>query len=134
MTSNEERLGSLPANPKQAYGDRKVPLHLVPSAGLIHEAMAFKEGARKYGPYNWREKAVEAMTYIGAAKRHIETWVDGEEYDPDIAELTHHLGLARACLGIILDALAVGNLIDNRPPKGSAGELIRELAKEGTQL
>jgi hypothetical protein len=114
-------------NPKQRYGDLKVPVHLVPSAGVLYEALAFAEGARKYGPYNWREKSVEAMTYIGAAMRHIQCYLDGEEYDPEITERpTHHLGLARACLGILADCIETGNLIDNRPPKGRAGPFLRE--------
>src|SRR6266478_1997841 len=48
---NDKRfvLSQLPPNPKQAYGDKKIPMHLIPSAGQIHEALAFKEGARKYG-------------------------------------------------------------------------------------
>ena len=120
---------ALPPNPKQRYGDRKVPLHYVPPASTIHEAQAFAEGARKYGAYNWRRNAVEALTYIGAAQRHILAYLDGEDYDPEIEHEVHHLGLAKACLGIILDALETGNLIDNRPPSGEAADLLRDLQK-----
>ncbi len=117
----------MPSNPKQIYGDQKVPLHFVPAASTIHEAQAFKEGARKYKAFNWRLNAVEAMTYIGAALRHIAAYTDGEDFDPEITEPTHHLGLAKACLGIILDSYETGNLIDNRPPKGVAADLLRDL-------
>lgn len=118
-----------PPNPKQVYGEKKVPLHLVPSAGVIHEAVAFKDGAEKYGHFNWRVTKVEALTYIGAALRHILSYVDGEEIDPQSANGAHHLGLARACLGIILDAKACETLIDNRPPSGAAGTLLRQSAE-----
>ncbi|BAP15830.1 endolysin; inhibits RNA polymerase [Ralstonia phage RSJ2] len=105
------------ANPKQAYGDKKVPLHLVPFPALVYESLAYKSGQLKYGLDNYRsgDTKVEAMTYIAGAKRHIEQWVAGEEVDPK--ELVHHLGAARASLGIIIAALEHGTLIDNRPPK-----------------
>ncbi len=124
----------LPPNPKQAYGDQKVPLHFVPAASLIHEAQAFREGARKYGPFNWRLNAVEAMTYIGAALRHLAAYADGEDFDPEIKLPTHHLGLAKACLGIVLDSLETGNLIDNRPPPGAAAALLRSLKVSGKAI
>jgi len=41
-------------NPKDRIGIKKPPIHLVPPVAIIHEAMAFKDGADKYGPYNWR--------------------------------------------------------------------------------
>lgn len=118
----------LPPNPKQAYGDKKVPVHLVPSALILAAAKAFLEGARKYGPYNWRENAVEAETYIGAALRHLMSWHDGEDIDPECN--VPHLGLAAACIAILLDAAHVGNLIDNRPPKAPTGEQIRKSTGE----
>lgn len=114
----------LPPNPKQIYGDKKPPLHLIPSSAIIEEAMALKEGANKYDPFNWRETAVEAQTYIGAALRHLYAYQEGENYDPDSG--AHHLGHARACLAILIDAAQVGKLIDNRPPSGIGGRLIRE--------
>jgi len=33
-------------NPKQAYGDAKVPLHLVPAPAMVSIAMGLKEGAK----------------------------------------------------------------------------------------
>lgn len=113
---------ALPPNPKQAYGDKKVPLHLVPPVAMVYMAMAFKEGAQKYGAYNWRDKAVEAQTYIGAALRHIFAWQDGEELD--LMTGHPHLAHALACLAILADATECGNLIDNRPPPGPAGRAL----------
>lgn len=128
-----------PADPKALTAGKKLPLLSVMSpAALIHEAVALQYGAFEapkidgtfgYGPYNWRSsQPVEAMTYIDACERHLLKWVDGEEYDPDTAPRegdpdyehhktgrAHHLGLAKASLGILLDAMEHGNLIDNRP-------------------
>ncbi len=128
--SSEKRMNQLPPNPKQAYGDLKIPLGLVPSTALILMGQAFKEGARKYGPYNWREKSVESMTYLHATLRHVAAYIDGEEIDPESGN--PHLAHALACLAIIADAAAVGCLLDNRPPHGVAGELLRAKATAPT--
>jgi hypothetical protein len=114
-------------NPKDAIGDTKVDLSLNPSAALIYMAAGFKDGARKYGPYNWRTNAVRARVYIAAAQRHIQQYLDGEDIDP--ISLVPHVGHALACLAIIADATATGNLIDDRPSPGAAGELIRRLTE-----
>ncbi len=74
------------------------------------------------------------MTYIGAALRHIAAYADGEDFDPEIKLPTHHLGLAKACLGIVLDSLETGNLIDNRPPPGAAAALLRSLKVSGKAI
>jgi hypothetical protein len=115
-------------NPKQKFGDLKVPIAFVPSASIIYEALAFKEGARKYGAYNWREKKVESMTYIHALFRHAISYLDGEDNDPESG--LPHIGHMKACLGILADATETGNLVDTRPVKGNAGELLRKLNKE----
>lgn len=116
-------------NPKSASGRLKPDLSLIPPAAAIHEARAFEEGAQKYGPFQWRESTVEARTYIAAALRHINAWVDGEELAPDSGQ--HHLGHARASLGILLDAQECGTLDDNRPPPGAAARL--QQARESGQ-
>jgi hypothetical protein len=94
--------------------------------------MAFGDGAGKYGPYNWRGNKVKASVYIAAAKRHLAAWLDGERLAPDSG--VHHLGHARACLAILLDAEATGNLVDDRPPSGTASELIAALTRVGAAL
>lgn len=113
-----------PANPKQAYGDKKVPLQLIPPAALIYMGQALKEGARKYGAYNWRENDVEVMTYIGATMRHVAAYLDREDIDPESGN--HHLAHALASLAILVDSIECGVSIDNRPPEGAAGKLIRD--------
>ena len=111
-------------NPKDAIGDTKPQLHLVPSALAIHAALAMKNGADKYGPYNWREKQVRATVYLSAAFRHLYAFLDGEDHASDSG--VHHLGHAAAGIGILLDAIATGNLIDDRPVAGAAARLLSE--------
>lgn len=111
-------------NPKDCIGIRKPPLHLIPPAAEIAEAVVMGLGAAKYGAYNWRTAKVKATIYVAAAKRHIAQWLDGADDDPESG--VSHLAHARACLGILLDAEATGNLIDDRPPSGAAAELIQQ--------
>jgi hypothetical protein len=111
-------------NPKDRIGATKPDLSLVPPAGLIAVAQAMKNGADKYGAYNWRGNAVQAMTYLAANMRHVLAYLDGEEVADDSG--VEHLAHAAACLFILLDAKATGNLVDNRPAPGAAARLIKE--------
>lgn len=109
-------------NPKDREGAKKPPLHLIPPAAEIAEAVVMGLGAEKYGPFNWRSEKVRATVYIAAARRHLAQWLDGQ--DDDGESRVSHLAHARASLGILIDAIATGNVIDDRPPPGRAVELI----------
>lgn len=121
-------VNSSDTNPKDLIGQTKPPLAYNTSAGAIHESDAMADGASKYNPYNWREKKIQAMIYASAALRHLMSWIDGDEITRD--SYVHHLGAVRACCGIILDAQEGGHLIDNRPKKGSAADVIDRLTKK----
>jgi hypothetical protein len=114
-------------NPKDLIGVKKPSLAAIPASALVHQAMAHKNGHNKYGFYNWRHKKVQALIYIDAALRHITAYLDGEDYAKDSG--VHHLGHAAACCNILLDATETGNLIDDRPPKGKAAEVIARLTE-----
>lgn len=113
-------------NPKDRIGVKKPPIHLVPPVAIIHEAMAFKDGAEKYGPYNWRDESVSVSVYIAACYRHLMAYYDREDLAQDSG--AHHLGHARACLAVILDATSVGKLVDDRPPMGYSATLLSRLS------
>lgn len=115
-------------NPKDRLGIKKVQLNLVPPASVIYQALAMEDGARKYGPFNWRDKKVIASIYVAAAQRHILAWLDGEENAADSGK--PHLGHALACLGIIVDAKETGNLVDDRPTAGACSALIARFEKK----
>lgn len=108
-------------NPKQAYGDKKPPLHLIHSIALYHESAAMHSGRLKYGENNFIHTPVEIMTYIGAIQRHTAAYASGERVDAK--ELVHHLAAVRACCNILLSGEATGMLIDNRPVVGGASRL-----------
>jgi hypothetical protein len=103
---------TMPANPKQFYGDNKIPLGIVPTTAVAGIALALVDGMLKYGADNYMAVPVEAKTYSDAAKRHISKWARGQDFDPEseLDELFH----AGACIAILIGAKYGGNLIDNR--------------------
>lgn len=108
-------------NPKDQYGFAKVPFGLVPPTADFFLAMGMEEG-KKYGPFNYRVKPVQALIYLEAAKRHLLALIDGQDFD--VASGKHHGSFVMACIAIYLDAMVNNKLIDNRPLKGVTGELI----------
>ncbi|MBV6514176.1 MAG: hypothetical protein FMNOHCHN_03766 [Ignavibacteriaceae bacterium] len=91
----------------------KPDLALIPKEALIHEAYAYMDGLKKYGRYEYRQNGgLEYSRLTSAVMRHILAWLHGEEYAPDSG--VHHLGHARAGLGMLLDYLENGIGIDDR--------------------
>lgn len=113
-------------NPKDIIGATKVDLSLLPGPAEIEWARAQMDGVKKYGAYNWRVKGkpVQAMTYAAAAKRHIQSFIDGEDVDPK--SLCLHLGHAMACCAILIDAKACDNMVDNRPPPAPTAQMLQK--------
>ena len=107
-------------NPKDAIASKKVNVALVPPSSIIHEAMAMENGALKYGPYNWRDKKVRATVYVAAAMRHLMEYLDGANVSDDTDPPVHHLAHAKACCGILLDAMESECLVDDRPTSSNA--------------
>jgi hypothetical protein len=107
-------------NPKDAIGDKKVPLWLCSAIAKAHWALAQFAGLLKYGAWNWREAGVRSSVYLSAMQRHLDRYENGEEYDP--VDGTHHLGNIMACAAILLEARAIGKLTDDRPPRASVDE------------
>jgi len=115
-------------NPKDKIGLAKPQIHLVPPSAIIYFAKAMENGAKKYGPYNWRNHPVNYTVYLSAMLRHILQLIDGEDIAKD--SNTHHLAHIGASAAILLDALATGNLIDDRPLKGAASKLIDDFTEK----
>ena len=118
-------------NPKDAIGRTKPPLHLIPSVANLIESRVMALGAAKYGPYNWRHEKVAATVYMDAISRHLMRYLDGEDNDDESG--VSHIGHIRGCTGILLDAMEGGNLVDDRPKKGKAAEVIKRLTKPLSQ-
>jgi len=123
-TANAETAEGKASNPKDLIGSSKLPLNLVPESAMVYLAMAFAEGASKYGANNWRIAGVRASIYYAAARRHEQKYWNGEWADP--VTKVPHLASAMACHAIVLDAKLVGKLLDDRPPVADIPRLIAE--------
>lgn len=121
-----------PTNPKDAIGAGKLPLHLVPASIKVYAALAFAEGAAKYGAYNWRIAGVRASIYKSALERHLEKWWNGE--DADAITGVPHLASVIACAGVILDAQVCDKLNDDRPPLSPLSPAIDRMADDVARI
>jgi hypothetical protein len=109
------------AKSQMAFKLRRVPLHLVCPAGVAHEAQAMRDGCLKYGYGSYLNPEIE-ITMLGcvaAAERHLQKLKAGVDKDPSGA---HHAGHARAMLGILLECLESGKLVDDRHPRHKASD------------
>ena len=102
-------------NPKDAIGASKAPFSTVSAAVVSEIGLAMLEGALKYGRHNYRVFGVRSSVYYDAAKRHLESYWEGEDIDPDSKLL--HLSKAMASLAVLLDATLSGMVNDDRPPR-----------------
>lgn len=113
------------SNPKDAIGDKKVPMWLCSAIAKAHWAAAQFAGLCKYGAWNWRVAGVRTSTYLSAMARHIERYTNGERLDP--VDGTHHLGNIMACAAILLEAEYLNKLTDDRPPRADLSEAFKEV-------
>jgi hypothetical protein len=100
-----------PTNPKDMIATNKVPFHLWPETASAYGALAMAEGAMKYGRSNWRHSGAKASVYYDAARRHLNAWFEGEDFDASGAP---HLAHVLACVAILVDATEAGKLHDDR--------------------
>lgn len=121
-----------PTNPKDLVGSDKLPIHLFPTTAIATGTVAMLNGALKYGRSNFRAVGVRSSIYYDAARRHLDAWFEGEEVDPD--DGVPHLGAALACIAILVDSLAAGNLNDDRMVKGGYRRYIDEMTAHVKRL
>jgi len=121
-----------PTNPKDGIGATKIPFHLWPEVATIHGSLALLDGALKYGRANFRAIGVRSSIYYDAARRHLNAWFEGENVDPDSG--LHHLGHALACIAIVLESEARGNLQDDRNIPGGYRATIDALTAKVSEL
>lgn len=113
------------SNPKDVVGSNKLPLHLFPLTAIAAGCLSFLEGVLKYGRSNFRVVGVRSSIYYDAARRHLDSWFEGEDTDPESG--LPHLGKALACIAVLIDAKAAGKLNDDRMVAGGYADLMKEL-------
>lgn len=120
-------------NPKDVLGSLKLPLSLVPQTAIAQCSLALLDGALKYGRWNWRKTPIRVSVYLDACRRHLAKFEAGVETDPDSG--LPHLAHAMATIVILMDAIACGRFIDDRPPDSVDLEaLFVELTPEVSRL
>lgn len=108
-----------PTNPKDAVGIKKVPFSTVPMEVVAEIGLGMMEGAMKYGRHNYRTIGVRGSVYFDATMRHLVSWWEGEDIDPDSG--LSHISKALASLAVLRDAMINDKLTDDRPPKSPEG-------------
>lgn len=113
-------------NPKDGLGIRKWrQFACVPWSVIAEIGVGMLEGARKYGPYNWRPAGARASVYVDAAIGHIMQWQEGE--DVDSYSGLSHITKAITSLVVLRDAMLQGVLVDDRPPAARLDALRSDL-------
>lgn len=114
MLSNE----NVNQNPKDLIGSKKAGMSMVPSCVLAEIGVAMTEGGLKYGKFNFRASKIRSSVYYDAVLRHLFSFWEGEDIDPDSGLC--HLTKAIASLVVWRDAMMQGMMIDDRPPCSAA--------------
>lgn len=105
-------------NPKDAVGIRKAPMSTVSAAVMAEIGVAMLEGAAKYGRHNYRAVGVRSSVYYDGTMRHLMSWWEGEDLDPD--SQMSHITKAITSLVVLRDAMLQGMVTDDRPPRAKA--------------
>ena len=119
-------------NPKDIIGSTKLPFHLCPLTFVAGVAMAFLEGCLKYGRSNFRAVGVRSSIYYDACMRHMNSWFEGEDIDPESG--LNHLYKAGACIAVLVDAIECGKLNDDRMIKGGYKETVEKFTPKIKEL
>tara|TARA_A100000171_G_scaffold53092_1_gene76723 strand:+ start:1973 stop:2626 length:654 start_codon:yes stop_codon:yes gene_type:complete len=102
-------------DPKQAVGSSKLGFSHVPITALCLLSPGTKNGADKYGKWNWLELEdgnMSLTTYLDAIQRHLLLYRSGQEVasDSDINHLDH----ISAGIAVLRDAMVFDKVADDR--------------------
>lgn len=89
----------------------KPPMALLPGGPLRDVAAVMAMGSKKYGDHDWRQGS-NWVRYASSALRHIFSWLEGEDLDPESG--LPHLAHAVCNLCFILEWQSKGQGQDGR--------------------
>ncbi len=121
-----------PTNPKDAFGIKKASLSCISAPVLLEVGIGMQEGGCKYGRHNYRVIGVRGSVYYDATMRHLMSWWEGEDIDPDSG--LSHVTKAICSLVVLRDAMMQGKFNDDRPPKAVPSSWLTELNKRSEAL
>lgn len=119
-------------NPKDAVGIKKVPMSCVSAPVVMEMALGMMEGARKYGRHNYRKAGVRASVYYDATMRHIMSWWEGQDIDPDSG--LSHISKAMSALHVLRDAMMNEMWTDDRPPVFKNQEWVKDMNEKAKEI
>ncbi len=93
------------------HDGEKPQLSIVPRAAMVAIAQALMFGARKYDRDNFKG-GIEYTRLVDAALRHLTSWVEGEDLDPESG--LSHLAHAGATLAMLIWMEQNNSAMDNR--------------------
>ena len=117
-------------NPKDIVGTLKAPMSTVSAPVMAEVGVAMLEGACKYGRHNYRAVGVRASVYYDATMRHLMSWWEGEDIDPDSG--MSHVTKAITSLVVLRDAMIQGMVTDDRAPMSA--NFYTELNKRAAEI
>jgi hypothetical protein len=117
----QAKLTTKPTNPKDAFGIKKASLSCVSAPVLMEVGIGMQEGGAKYGRHNYRVIGVRGSVYYDATMRHLMSWWEGEDIDPDSG--LSHVTKAICSLVVLRDAMIQNKFNDDRPPRAAEGWL-----------
>lgn len=84
---------------------------LISAVAILELSKVLEFGARKYADHNWR-KGMKWSRLLGAALRHILSFMSGESKDPETG--LSHLAHAFCCLMFLLEYEVTHKNLDDR--------------------
>lgn len=121
-----------PTNPKDMAAIGKAPMSYLSGPVLMEMGVGMMEGGLKYGAHNYRHSGVLASIYYDATMRHLISWFEGEDIDPDSG--LSHITKAMTSLLVLRDAMIQGKFKDDRPIKTVDPKWLIELSKAAKAL
>jgi len=95
------------------HDGEKPRLGLVPPKAVFEIGKAMTYGSKKYEDYNYKKGGgLDWNRYYDALLRHVNAWLDGEEYDKESG--LRHTSHAGACMVMLIDAVESGIGKDTR--------------------
>lgn len=102
-------------DPKQSQAVKKMSFDAIPVSLLITAQPGCKNGADKYGAYNWLElddSSMSLMTYLNAVQRHLILFRVGQDHTSDTG--VHNLDSIVAGIAVLRDAMMFNKVNDDR--------------------
>lgn len=84
------------------FDKEKPRLGLIPPKAIFSTGRALTYGAKKYHEYNYKTgKGLDWDRVFSPLMRHLESWIGGEDIDPESG--LNHLDHAGACMAMLQD-------------------------------